>query len=51
MIADFDIQVPKLASIRVAYLGKILDDTLTLSEQGWKEGHVVQALVVGRFAL
>lgn len=50
MIADFDIQVPKLASIRVAYLGKILDDKLTLSEQGWKEGHVVQALIVGRFA-
>jgi len=43
-------EVPKLASIRVAYLGKILDDKLTLSEQGWKEGHVVQALIVGRFA-
>ncbi|KIW13142.1 hypothetical protein PV08_08329 [Exophiala spinifera] len=38
------------ARIRIAYLGKILDDRRTLSEQGWKEGHVIQALVVGRFA-
>jgi hypothetical protein len=41
-------QVPTNAKIKIAYLGKILDDKLSLDEQGWKEGHVVNALVVGR---
>ena len=42
-------KVPSKAKIRIAYLGKILDDKLTLIEQGWKEGHVINALIVGRF--
>lgn len=42
-----DVDVPSAASIRIAYLGHILDETLPLTEQGWKEGHVVNALVIG----
>ncbi|EXJ77373.1 hypothetical protein A1O3_09599 [Capronia epimyces CBS 606.96] len=42
-------EVPSQARIRIAYLGKILDDRRTLAAQGWKEGHVVNALVVGMF--
>ncbi|OHF00814.1 ubiquitin domain-containing protein, partial [Colletotrichum orchidophilum] len=34
--------------VRVAYMGKILKDNLPLTEQGWKEGHVVNALVFDR---
>lgn len=43
-------EIPSQAHIRIAYLGKILDDRRTLTDQGWKEGHVVNALVVGKFA-
>ncbi|KIW99665.1 uncharacterized protein Z518_11078 [Rhinocladiella mackenziei CBS 650.93] len=43
-------EVPSKAKIRIAYLGKILDDKLTLSEQGWKEGHVINALIVGKWS-
>ncbi|EXJ71287.1 uncharacterized protein A1O5_05093 [Cladophialophora psammophila CBS 110553] len=42
--------VPSKAKIRIAYLGKILDEKLTLLDQGWKEGHVVNALVVGVYS-
>lgn len=31
--------------IRIAYLGKILKEGETLQRQGWREGHVVNALV------
>lgn len=31
----------------MAYLGKMLDEKETLAAQGWKEGHVVNALVAG----
>ena len=31
--------------VRLAYLGKILDETATLEEQGWQHGHVLNALV------
>jgi hypothetical protein len=31
----------------MAYLGKMLDEKETLAAQGWKEGHVVNALVTG----
>ncbi|KAL1955142.1 hypothetical protein VTO42DRAFT_9006 [Malbranchea cinnamomea] len=31
--------------VRIAYLGKILNEHETLFAQGWKEGHVVNALV------
>ena len=48
-MTDSSLKVPSKAKIRIAYLGKILDDKLTLIEQGWKEGHVINALIVGRF--
>lgn len=31
--------------MRIAYLGKMLKETEPLLAQGWKEGHVVNALV------
>lgn len=31
--------------IKIAYMGKILKDTESLQNQGWREGHVVNALV------
>ncbi|KAG9232061.1 ubiquitin domain-containing protein [Amylocarpus encephaloides] len=34
-------------SIRIAYLGKILRDNQSLIAQGWKDDHVVNALVFG----
>ncbi|KAL2221177.1 ubiquitin domain protein [Thermoascus aurantiacus ATCC 26904] len=34
--------------VRIAYLGKILKENQTLLDQGWKSGHVVNALVVPR---
>ena len=37
---------PKM-KIRIAYLGKILKENETLLAQGWREGHVVNALVFG----
>ncbi|KAK0743424.1 hypothetical protein B0T18DRAFT_392208 [Schizothecium vesticola] len=32
-------------SIRIAYMGKILREGSSLTDQGWKQGHVVNALV------
>ncbi|RMZ80385.1 hypothetical protein DV738_g2780, partial [Chaetothyriales sp. CBS 135597] len=37
------------ATVRIAYLGHILDEKQSLSDQGWKEGHVVNALVIGAY--
>lgn len=34
--------------IRIAYMGKMLQETLSLPEQGWQSGHVVNALVFPR---
>jgi len=31
--------------IRIAYMGRILNEHETLEKQGWKEGHVINALV------
>lgn len=31
--------------VKIAYMGKILKDGETLQSQGWREGHVVNALV------
>lgn len=33
------------ARVKVVYFGKILEEAKTLEEQGWQQGHVVQALV------
>ncbi|CAK7272349.1 hypothetical protein SEPCBS119000_005077 [Sporothrix epigloea] len=38
-------QLPHKTRIRIAYLGRILKDNASLLAQGWKEGHVVNALV------
>lgn len=38
-------KLPHKTRIRIAYLGKILKDGLPLAAQGWKDGHVVNALV------
>jgi len=39
--------VAETARVRMAYLGKMLNERETLAAQGWKEGHVVNALVAG----
>lgn len=33
------------ATVRIVYFGKLLNEGKTLEEQGWQQGHVVQALV------
>lgn len=35
--------------LKMAYMGRMLDERKTLEEQGWKEGSVVNAFVVGNF--
>lgn len=40
-------KLPHTTRIRIAYLGRILKDSASLEAQGWKEGHVVNALVFG----
>ncbi|KAK4126036.1 hypothetical protein N657DRAFT_632199 [Parathielavia appendiculata] len=34
--------------VRIAYMGKILQENSTLRNQGWKQGHVINALVFDR---
>ncbi|KAB8238936.1 ubiquitin domain-containing protein [Aspergillus alliaceus] len=41
-------EIPKTQRIKIAYLGKILKEHLPLIDQGWKPGHVINALVVTR---
>ncbi|KAK4444929.1 hypothetical protein QBC34DRAFT_170631 [Podospora aff. communis PSN243] len=43
-----DAQLPSHKKIRIAYMGKILKEGSSLSEQGWKQGHVVNALMFNR---
>ncbi|KAL3420798.1 Ubiquitin domain-containing protein 2 [Phlyctema vagabunda] len=38
---------PPGRSIKIAYMGKILEGNRSLISQGWKEGHVVNAMVFG----
>lgn len=33
------------SKLRMVYFGRILDESQTLEEQGWQQGHVVQGLV------
>ncbi|CAK7217323.1 hypothetical protein SCUCBS95973_003109 [Sporothrix curviconia] len=40
-------KLPHKTRVRIAYLGKILKDNAPLLAQGWKEGHVVNALIFG----
>ncbi|KAI2472638.1 hypothetical protein F4781DRAFT_316847 [Annulohypoxylon bovei var. microspora] len=41
-------RLPSTRRVRVAYMGKILKENLSLESQGWKRGHVVNALVFNR---
>ncbi|KAL2818974.1 hypothetical protein BDW59DRAFT_151706 [Aspergillus cavernicola] len=43
-----DVGIPRTQRVRIAYLGKILKEHTPLVDQGWKPGHVVNALVVSR---
>ena len=43
--ADGLSQLPETGKVKIAYLGKILKENETLLAQGWREGHVVNALV------
>ncbi|KAI4130179.1 MAG: hypothetical protein LQ347_003489 [Umbilicaria vellea] len=40
-----NVRVTGNGKVKIAYLGKILKDGETLQAQGWREGHVVNALV------
>ena len=37
--------LPAAVKVRMAYFGRILDEKQTLEEQGWQNGHIVQAMV------
>ncbi|RKF81109.1 Uncharacterized protein PB2B4.07 [Golovinomyces cichoracearum] len=39
--------LPPTKTIRIAYMGKILKENLSLPAQGWKDDHVVNGLVFG----
>ncbi|KAF7589625.1 hypothetical protein BBP40_004041 [Aspergillus hancockii] len=41
-------EIPKTHRVRIAYLGKILNEQAPLVDQGWKPGHVINALVAAR---
>ncbi|OLN87912.1 Ubiquitin domain-containing protein 2 [Colletotrichum chlorophyti] len=40
--------LPPNKKVRIAYMGKILKENVSLTEQGWQQGHVVNALVFDR---
>ncbi|KAI9839939.1 MAG: hypothetical protein M1819_000131 [Sarea resinae] len=40
-----EIQIPG-CKLRIAYMGRILNEGETLQAQGWKEGHVVNAMIL-----
>ncbi len=42
------VKIPSNKKIRIAYMGKILQENASLMDQGWKQGHVVNALVFNR---
>jgi hypothetical protein len=39
------VQLPSDKNVRLAYMGKILTEGSSLLSQGWKQGHVINALV------
>uniref|UniRef100_A0A8H7N6W3 Ubiquitin-like domain-containing protein n=1 Tax=Bionectria ochroleuca TaxID=29856 RepID=A0A8H7N6W3_BIOOC len=41
-------QLPTTKKIRIAYMGKILKESGSLENQGWQEGHILNALVFPR---
>ncbi|KAL2871993.1 uncharacterized protein BJX67DRAFT_95584 [Aspergillus lucknowensis] len=43
-----EVGIPRTQRVRIAYLGKMLKENTPLTEQGWKPGHVINALVVVR---
>ncbi|KXJ91663.1 hypothetical protein Micbo1qcDRAFT_161656 [Microdochium bolleyi] len=40
--------LPPNKRIRVAYMGKILNESTTLDDQGWQKGHIINAFVFNR---
>ncbi|KAJ2969689.1 hypothetical protein NUW58_g9923 [Xylaria curta] len=40
--------LPSTRHVRVAYMGKILKENLSLQSQGWQKDHIVNALVFNR---
>ncbi|KAI0380598.1 hypothetical protein F5Y04DRAFT_95142 [Hypomontagnella monticulosa] len=40
--------LPATKRVRVAYMGRILKENSSLQSQGWKKGHIVNALVFNR---
>ncbi|KAF2094620.1 hypothetical protein NA57DRAFT_46191, partial [Rhizodiscina lignyota] len=38
-------ELPPRSRVKFAYLGKMLDPSMSLATQGWREGHVINALV------
>ncbi|KAF7562043.1 hypothetical protein G7046_g2088 [Stylonectria norvegica] len=47
-LANEVLQIASNKKIRIAYMGKILKDNASLTDQGWQTGHVVNALVFDR---
>lgn len=45
-----EVALPSSARVRVAYLGRILDDRQSLLAQDWKEGHVINVLISGVYS-
>lgn len=45
-----DGKVSPALKVRLVYFGKILSEKDTLDAQGWKEGHVINAMIVGDIA-
>ncbi|KAL4786049.1 hypothetical protein BJX76DRAFT_140350 [Aspergillus varians] len=43
-----EVGIPRTQRVRIAYLGKILKEHAPLVDQGWKQGHVINAMVVAR---
>lgn len=44
-------QISGKQRVRIAYLGRMLREHEPLLEQGWKQGHVINALVVPQASL
>ncbi len=42
------VQTPSTKKIRIAYMGKMLKEGISLEDQGWQTDHIVNALVFNR---
>lgn len=43
-----EVKIPNTQRVRIVYLGQMLRENEPLVDQGWKQGHIVNALVVAR---